>query len=212
MTKPRTTPDDDDPVIAKLARFKHILINAFVLWSLGLAILTVTVVEAAALYKIALAEVQHGDNFTPRPETPPAYHQDVAAYVYGCLSDELMILLDEEESSGTTFAIYSPQAVHCFGMPERWCTVTMTEADGRRHSVDVLASSTCDAAHLFVTHAHNNPDSGLPRPTLSTVFEVVIDGKVHRVEGATLQRWIERRRFEWRGPRGYLFSQRPTLK
>jgi len=38
-------------------------------------------------------------------------------------------------------------------MGERWCTVTVIEESGRRHSVDVLASSTFDAAHIFVTHA-----------------------------------------------------------
>ena len=36
-------------------------------------------------------------------------------------------------------------------------------------------------------------------PTLATVFEVVIDGKVFRVEGASLQKWIVRRgqQMEW---------------
>ena len=38
-------------------------------------------------------------------------------------------------------------------MGERWCTVTVIEESGRRHSLDVLASSTFDAAHIFVTHA-----------------------------------------------------------
>ena len=35
----------------------------------------------------------------------------------------------------------------------KWCTVTVTEPDGRRHSLDVLAESTYDAAHLFVVEA-----------------------------------------------------------
>ena len=30
----------------------------------------------------------------------------------------------------------------------RWCTVTVTDQDGRRHSIDVQATSTFDAAHL----------------------------------------------------------------
>ncbi len=97
-------------------------------------------------------------------------------------------------------------------MPERWCTVTVTDESGRRHSVDVLASSTYDAAHLYVTHAKSNPAAQLPCPTLATIFEVVIDGKVHSVTGASLQRWIEQRRAEWNGPRGLLFSKRPMLK
>jgi hypothetical protein len=96
-------------------------------------------------------------------------------------------------------------------MPERWCTVTVTDADGRRHSLDVIASSTYDAAHLYVTHAKAQPQAGLPVPTLATVFEVVNGGKVYTVEGAALQRWIVQRRQEWKGPRGLLFSRRPTL-
>jgi hypothetical protein len=93
-------------------------------------------------------------------------------------------------------------------MPERWCTVTVTDVSGRRQSLDVLASSTYDAAHLYVTHAKTNGAGQLPCPTLATFFEIVIDGRVHRVEGHALQRWIERRRSEWKGPRGILFSKR----
>jgi hypothetical protein len=47
-------------------------------------------------------------------------------------------------------------------MGERWATVTVTDSKGQRHSVDVYARSTCDAAHLFVTHARANPKNGLP--------------------------------------------------
>ncbi|HYW37343.1 MAG TPA: hypothetical protein VE957_04450 [Terriglobales bacterium] len=97
-------------------------------------------------------------------------------------------------------------------MPEHWCTVTVTDADGRRHSLDVIASSTYDAAHLYVTHAKAQPEAGLPVPSLATIFEVVNDGKVYTVEGAALQRWIEQRRQEWKGPKGLLFSRRPTLR
>src|SRR5438270_12065696 len=55
----------------------------------------------------------------------------------------------------------------------RWCTVTVTDQDGRRHSVDVQATSTFDAAHLFVVEAKKERAVGLPKPTLATVFEVV---------------------------------------
>jgi hypothetical protein len=88
----------------------------------------------------------------------------------------------------------------------------MIEVGGRRHSVDVCASSTFDAAHLFVTHAKANPRSGIPKPTIDSVFEVVVDGKVHRVEGKALQRWIMKERQERNGPAGFLFSQRPALE
>jgi hypothetical protein len=96
-------------------------------------------------------------------------------------------------------------------MGERWCTVTMIEESGRRHSVDVLASSTFDAAHIFVTHAKADPRNGIPRPTTDTVFEVAVNGKIHRVVGKDLQRWILKEREERKGPRGILFSRRPTL-
>jgi len=38
-----------------------------------------------------------------------------------------------------------------------------------------------------------------------------VNGKVHRVSGAKLQKWINKRREEWKGPRGMLFKQRPNL-
>jgi len=97
-------------------------------------------------------------------------------------------------------------------MGNRWATVTVTAVGGRRHSVDVCASSTFDAAHLFITHAKADPRNGIPRPTVETVFEVVIDGKVHRVAGRALQRWIQKERQERKGPAGMLFSQRPGLE
>ena len=94
----------------------------------------------------------------------------------------------------------------------RWCTVTVIDPDGRRHSLDVLADSTFDAAHLFVVEARNERSVGLPQPTLATVFEVVADGKVYRVAGAALQRWIVERRQKWNGPKGFLFNKRPGLE
>ena len=96
-------------------------------------------------------------------------------------------------------------------MPERWCTVTVIDADGRRHSLDVRASSTYDAAHLYVTHAKSQKQAQLPVPTLPTVFEVITEGRVYLVTGTALQRWIEQRRQSWQGPRGALFRNRPSL-
>ena len=94
----------------------------------------------------------------------------------------------------------------------RWCTVTVTDPDGRRHSLDVLADSSYDAAHLFVVEAKNERAVGLPKPTLATVFEVVVSGRVYRVAGTALQRWIIERRQQWNGPKGYMFSKRPGLE
>lgn len=94
----------------------------------------------------------------------------------------------------------------------RWCTVTVTDPDGRRHSLDVLADSTYDAAHLFVVETKNERSVGLPKPTLATVFEVVANGKVYRVPGVALQRWTVERRQTWNGPKGLMFCKRPGLE
>ena len=90
----------------------------------------------------------------------------------------------------------------------RWCTVTVVDPDGRRHSLDVLADSTYDAAHLFVVEAKKERAVGLPKPTLA----IVAAGKVYHVAGAALQTWIVERRQKWNGPKGYLFCQRPGLE
>jgi hypothetical protein len=76
----------------------------------------------------------------------------------------------------------------------------------------VEAESTYDAAHLFLTKAKEHViHEPLPIRSLETVFEVTVNGKVHNVHDTKLQQWIMKRRTEWKGPRGYLFSQRPTL-
>jgi hypothetical protein len=94
----------------------------------------------------------------------------------------------------------------------RWCTVTVTDQDGRRHSVDVQATGTFDAAHLFVVEAKKERAVGLPKPTLATVFEVVAAGTVCRVTGTALQTWIVEKRRTWNGPKGYLFCKMPGLE
>jgi hypothetical protein len=75
----------------------------------------------------------------------------------------------------------------------------------------VNAESSYDAAHLLVTHVKGNPACGFPIPTTSTAFEVSTEGRIHRVSGTRLKKWIEKRWQEWNHPRGYRFSQRPTL-
>ena len=82
-------------------------------------------------------------------------------------------------------------------MPDRWCTVTVIDGDGRRHSLDVRGSSTYDAAHLYVVRTKDAAPGRHSVPTLTTAFDVVTDGRVHRVSGAALQRWIEQRRQSW---------------
>jgi hypothetical protein len=94
----------------------------------------------------------------------------------------------------------------------KWCTVTTLDGDGKRYSLDVLAESSFDAAHLYLTHVKSNTACGFPIPTTSTVFEVVAAGSVLHVSGARLKKWIEYRREEWKGPRGLLFKQRPMIE
>jgi hypothetical protein len=96
----------------------------------------------------------------------------------------------------------------CMG---KWCTVTVTDSEGKRYSLDVRAESSFDAAHLYLTHVKGQPNCGLPVPTTATTFEVITDGKIFHVPGARLKRWIEKRRDEWNGPRGLLFKQRPMI-
>ena len=99
-----------------------------------------------------------------------------------------------------------------FLVPEKWCTVTVVDAEGRRNSLDLQATSSFDAAHSYVCHVQEHPAAGLPRATLATIFEVVANGKVYHVEGRALQRWIIKQRQELKGPKGMLFSQRPMLE
>ena len=87
----------------------------------------------------------------------------------------------------------------------------MIAANGRRYSVDLCASSTFDAAHLFVAHAKSDPRNGIPTPTVESVFEVVVNGQIYRLTGKALRRWIEKEREERKGPSGFVFRRRPTL-
>jgi hypothetical protein len=52
-------------------------------------------------------------------------------------------------------------------------------------SLDLRAGSLYDAAHIYVCHTKEHPEKGLPRPTLATAFEVVIDGKEKRFSGGS---------------------------
>jgi hypothetical protein len=87
-------------------------------------------------------------------------------------------------------------------------TVTTTDGDGKRFSLDVKAESRYDAARLYRCLVKNMPGCGFPVPTTSTTFEVVIAGRILAVSGVRLKKWIEKRRDEWKGPRGLLFKQR----
>ena len=132
------------------------------------------------------------------------------------VNTRVLCRLDESESALADLRepLYSPfvRLRRYTAFVSQWCTVTVTDPDGRRHSVDVLADSTYDAAHLFVAEAKKERAIGLPKPTLATVFEVVAGGKVYHVAGVALQRWIVERRQRWNGPKGYMFCKRPGLE
>jgi hypothetical protein len=69
----------------------------------------------------------------------------------------------------------------------QWATVTVTDSSGKRYSLDVEAESTYDAAHLFLTKAKEHViREPLPIPSLETVFEVTVNGRVHKVPGSKL--------------------------
>ena len=67
----------------------------------------------------------------------------------------------------------------------KWVTVTVTDPDGRRHSLDVQAS-TFDAAHLYVAEAKRERAVGMPKPSNG-----------HRVRGGDRRQGVPRQR---RGP------------
>jgi hypothetical protein len=92
-----------------------------------------------------------------------------------------------------------------------WCTVTVVDPNGRRHSLDVLADSSYDAAHIFFTHAKTHRGSGLPIPAAETIFEIAAKGRIYKVTGGKLRDWILRERTRRNGPQGYLFAKRPVM-
>jgi hypothetical protein len=113
--------------------------------------------------------------------------------------------------------VYSPFLSHlCYAVPvANWATVTVIDKHGVRHSIDVKAESTYDAAHLYLCHVKNAhaalPPTAPPIPTAATTFEVSVGGKLYQVRGKDLQMWIRKRREELNGPKGLLFRQRPTF-
>ena len=69
-------------------------------------------------------------------------------------------------------------------MAAKWVTVTVTDPDGRRHSLDVQATSTYDAAHLYVVEAKKERAVGLAQAdTGNGCLRWVTDSRVYRVKG-----------------------------
>lgn len=99
--------------------------------------------------------------------------------------------------------------------PAKWCTVTVTNTQGQRHSTDLFAQSTYDAAHLYVTAAKSKEAAMMPHlvlyPRSRRCLRWVADGKIFHVRGVALRRWIMKRRQELGGPAGLSFRERPWL-
>src|SRR5205823_14894904 len=75
---------------------------------------------------------------------------------------------------------------------ERWRAVTVRDAKGAPHTIEVLARSTHHAASLFVGQARAKlPGQNLPLPTEKTIFEIRLIGeqRVYRVLGERVQQW-----------------------
>jgi hypothetical protein len=108
-------------------------------------------------------------------------------------------------------ALFSP-FVRYYVVMGKWCTVTVTDGAGRRHSLDLQAESSYDAAHIYMAHVQEEPRCGLPKPTLETVFEVATDQGVYRVDARKLNNWIERKRKDLNGPKSVLFRRRPRFE
>lgn len=104
-------------------------------------------------------------------------HELVANVASGSRNTDLPFLMTWR---CTYFAFSSLSCFH-----GKWCTVTITDGEGKRYSLDVNADNPYDAAHLFVTHVRNNPSCGFPIPTTSTQFDVVAEGRIHSVPAHT---------------------------
>jgi len=110
-------------------------------------------------------------------------------------------------------APFYESGMHPYCPPMPWMPGIPDFTDIPNMGVVLLScTSTFDAAHLFVVEAKKERAVGLPKPTLATMFEVVAAGKIYHVTGAALQRWIVEKRSSWKGPKGYLFCQRPGLE
>ena len=99
----------------------------------------------------------------------------------------------------------------------KWATVTVTDDEGRRHSMDVQAESVYDAAHIFVSSAKSQQAATLAEAT--TRFEpwqqslrLFAPARSTEWKGRSCRKgWIVSRREELKGPKGLLFNQRATL-
>jgi hypothetical protein len=113
-----------------------------------------------------------------------------------------------------SFAMCSPVGVYNAGMA-RWCTVTVTDADGTRHSIDVRAESTFDGTNLYVVTAKTQqalpPPSRIPVPTVATIFEVWQNGKSSRCAEPHCGAGSPSDDRSWAVREGPLFRERPGI-
>jgi hypothetical protein len=60
------------------------------------------------------------------------------------------------------------------------CKVSATDASGKRHTIEIEAKSVYSAILHFNAEAISRPAYGLPKTADETVFEVEVDGVIHR--------------------------------
>jgi hypothetical protein len=59
------------------------------------------------------------------------------------------------------------------------CTVSTTDASGKRHTLEIEAKTLYSAILHFNAEAIYHPAYGLPKPTDDMIFDVEVDGKVY---------------------------------
>ena len=79
-------------------------------------------------------------------------------------------------------------------MPERLCAVTVVDARGERHTIEVMARSVNTAACYFFARSRSSPAEQLPRVADGTIYEVQVIGEsiVYRIEHRRMLEWANR--------------------
>lgn len=76
-------------------------------------------------------------------------------------------------------------------MAVRACSVTITDAEGVRHTIDVTAESLFEAAVLALTTFKNDGWTDTVGPATTLEVEVRNPGVRHSVSVLQIQRWIQ---------------------
>jgi hypothetical protein len=98
----------------------------------------------------------------------------------------------QQDVDARTYSPFVRQTRYTVLMAERWCAVTVRDAKGTPHTIEVLARSVFHAASLYVgTALGRSPGHNLPLPNADTIFEVRLIGeaRIYRVVGKRVQAW-----------------------